>query len=38
MNIPLMYGVGARAFIRLQEVIAAQSNGTGLIAWEASTN
>jgi hypothetical protein len=33
-----MYGEGARAFIRLQEAIAAQSNDFSLFAWKASTN
>lgn len=33
VNMPMMYGEGERAFIRLQENIAAQSNDFSLFAW-----
>lgn len=38
VNMPMMYGEGTRAFIRLQETIAAQSNDFSLFAWKASPN
>ncbi|KAH6973984.1 HET domain protein [Ilyonectria destructans] len=38
VNMPMMYGEGARAFIRLQEAIAAQCNDFSLFAWKASPN
>ncbi|RDA83798.1 hypothetical protein CP532_4609 [Ophiocordyceps camponoti-leonardi (nom. inval.)] len=36
INMPLMYGEGERAFIRLQEEIMKMSNDHSLFAWESS--
>ncbi|KAH7142640.1 HET domain protein [Dactylonectria estremocensis] len=38
VNMPMMYGEGARAFIRLQEAIAGESNDFSLFAWKASAD
>jgi hypothetical protein len=38
VNMSMMYGEGTRAFIRLQEMIAAQSNDFSLFAWREHTN
>lgn len=35
VNMPMMYGEGARAFIRLQEAIMAEVNDLTLFAWRA---
>ena len=37
VNMPMLYGEGARAFIRLQEEIAKDSNDLSLFAWRART-
>ncbi|KAH0438169.1 ankyrin repeat-containing protein [Colletotrichum camelliae] len=36
VHMPLLYGEGSRAFIRLQEEILRQSNDYSLFAWDAS--
>lgn len=33
VNLPLIYGEGSKAFIRLQEAIAAENNDMSLFAW-----
>ncbi|KAF0320846.1 HET domain-containing protein [Colletotrichum asianum] len=33
VNMPLLYGEGSRAFVRLQEEIAKESNDLSLLAW-----
>ncbi|KAL3959234.1 hypothetical protein ACCO45_007396 [Purpureocillium lilacinum] len=35
VNMPLLYGEGERAFLRLQEAIASQTNDFSLFAWTA---
>ncbi|KAH9209475.1 HET domain protein [Leptodontidium sp. 2 PMI_412] len=35
VNMPMMYGEGSKAFIRLQEEIAKESNDLSLFAWKA---
>lgn len=37
INMPMLYGEGSKAFIRLQEEIFRQSNDLSLLAWEALT-
>jgi len=37
INMPLLYGEGTRAFFRLQQHIASQSNDLSLIAWRYKT-
>ncbi|KAM5358010.1 hypothetical protein ACJZ2D_015686 [Fusarium nematophilum] len=34
INMPLLYGEGQKAFLRLQEAIASQSNDLSLFAWQ----
>lgn len=34
VNMPLLYGEGDRAFLRLQQVIMQESNDTSIFAWE----
>ncbi|KAH7110471.1 hypothetical protein EDB81DRAFT_863095 [Dactylonectria macrodidyma] len=36
VNMPMIYGEGVRAFIRLQEAIAGESNDFSLFSWRAS--
>ncbi|KAI0173833.1 heterokaryon incompatibility protein-domain-containing protein [Pestalotiopsis sp. NC0098] len=38
VNMPLLYGEGHRAFIRLQEEIMRRSNDMTIFAWEATAN
>lgn len=38
VNMPMLYGEGARAFVRLQEEIMKDSNDLTLFAWQASSN
>jgi hypothetical protein len=38
VNLPLIYGEGYRAFIRLQEVIAQENNDLSLFAWMSQTD
>lgn len=38
VNLPLLYGEGERAFIRLQEEVAKNSNDLSLLAWLSSKN
>lgn len=37
VNMPMLYGEGKKAFIRLQEAILAQTNDLSLFAWTASS-
>jgi hypothetical protein len=36
INMPLLYGEGSRAFMRLQRKIIASSNDESIFAWEGS--
>jgi hypothetical protein len=36
IQMPLQYGEGGKAFIRLQEMIAHETNDLGLLAWTAA--
>ncbi|RYP57315.1 hypothetical protein DL769_009560 [Monosporascus sp. CRB-8-3] len=37
VNMPMLYGEGSRAFIRLQEEIAKETNDLSLFAWKATS-
>lgn len=38
VNLPLLYGEGEKAFLRLQEEVARQSDDHTLFAWNATTH